>query len=125
MAQRKDNTTEQNKTKVTRESFREALKIFQYIRPYRWYFILGMVLLALSSLVFMSFPYLIGKMINIAEGESNELGLNLNQMGLLLLVILLIQGFVSYFRVIMFANVSERGIADVRKALYQRMISLP
>ena len=42
-----------------------------------------------------------------------------------MIAVLFAQGFVSYTRVILFANVSEKGIADIRKSLYQRMISLP
>jgi ABC-type multidrug transport system fused ATPase/permease subunit len=38
---------------------------------------------------------------------------------------LIAQGFISYFRIFLFAIVSEKGMADVRKALYQKLISLP
>jgi len=112
------------KVKVTRENFKEALKIFEFIRPYKWSFIIGMFLLFLSSMVFMIFPYMIGLMVDTAQGKS-AYGLSLKQIGFVLVAVLFVQGFVSYTRVILFANVSEKGIADIRKSLYQRMISLP
>jgi ABC-type multidrug transport system fused ATPase/permease subunit len=112
------------KVKVTRESFREALKIFEYIRPYRWMLVAGMILLFLSSMVFMLFPYLMGQMVDIAQGAS-KLNLTLGSMGWVLLVVLVVQGLVSYTRVILFARVSEKGIADIRKALYEKLVSLP
>ena len=125
MARRRyDNLEDLPKPKVDRESFREAIKIFKYIRPYRWHFVGGLILLFLSSMVFMVFPYLIGEMVDIAQGNS-DYDFSLQDVGLILLVILLIQGGISYARVMMFANVSERGTADIRKALYQRMVSLP
>ncbi len=110
---------------ITREKFREALGIFEYIRPYRWSLIGGLILLFLSSLVFMVFPYLMGKMIDIAQGQEVFNGMDLKDMALVLIGVLLAQGFVSYTRVMLFARVSERGIADVRKALYQKLVSLP
>ena len=114
----------ETRPKVSREQLRDALKIFSFVRPYRWSLIIGMVLLALSSLVFMVFPYLIGEMVDTANG-AGELGLSIPQLGLVLLVILVAQSVVSYFRVLLFARVSELGIADVRKAVFGRLISLP
>ncbi len=115
---------EKKKMTVSREKLQEALRIFKYIRPYRWYFIFGLVLLALSSLTFLGLLTLPGEMVNVAQGKG-KWGLTLSQMGLLLLGILIIQGFVSFFRVILFAIVSEKGIADIRKDVFAKVISLP
>ncbi len=115
---------EKKKIKVSKEQFRDALKIFEFVRPYKWQLIIGMVLLFLSSLVFMVFPYLAGEMVDIAQGNSKH-DLTLKNMGFILFGILAIQGIVSYSRVILFAHASERGIADVRNAVYQRMLTLP
>ena len=82
------------------------------------------MLLFVSSLVFMVFPKLIGELVDIAQGNS-KFDFSLREMGFGLLGILLFQGVVSYARVLLFANVSEKGTADVRKALYQKLISLP
>lgn len=103
---------------------KEALKIFRFVRPYRWKLIIGLVLLFVSSMVFMIFPFLSGELINIAQGKS-KYGYTLPQVGYFLMIVLVAQGFVSYFRVQLFAVVSEKGIADVRKALYSKIITLP
>lgn len=110
--------------KINSERLREAVQIFAFVRPYRWHLISGLFLLFLSSLVFMVFPFLSGQMIDIAQGKS-EFNYTLKDVGWVLLGILLIQGFVSYTRVQLFAVVSEKGIADVRRALYEKMLSLP
>ncbi|MFT5764721.1 MAG: ATP-binding cassette subfamily B protein [Saprospiraceae bacterium] len=112
------------KKKVDKESLQDALRIFEYIRPYRWYLYLGLGLLFLSSMVFMIFPFMIGKMLDIANGESFY-GLDLNDILKILVVVLVVQGFVSYARVVLFSIAAENGIADVRKALYEKLISLP
>ncbi|MEM9918137.1 MAG: ABC transporter transmembrane domain-containing protein [Bacteroidota bacterium] len=100
------------------------MKIFVFVKPYRGQIIIGLLLLFISSLVFMVFPYMAGQMVDIAQGES-EFGWTLKDVGWLLLAVLLIQGLVSYSRVMLFAHASEKGIADVRRALYEKMVSLP
>lgn len=104
--------------------FRDAARIFRFMSPYRWHFIIGMLLLFFSSMVFMLFPYLAGEMTDTAIGESKH-GLHLNQIAAIMGVILVVQGFVSYWRIYLFAIVSEKGMADVRKAVYRKLISLP
>lgn len=116
---------ESTRPKLTRESFREAIKIFAFIRPYRWKFIFGLVLLFLSSTIFMVFPYTVGLMLDVAQGKTVMANLSLPKIALGLVIVLSFQGIVSYLRVMMFAEVSEKGTADIRKALYQRLISLP
>jgi ATP-binding cassette subfamily B protein len=124
----KDNTTSNPSTpeskKLNFAQLRKALKIFEFVQPYRWRIIVGLVLLFVSSMVFMVFPFLSGELINIAQGKS-KYPFNLQQVGYLLFAVLVGQGFVSYYRVQLFATVSERGIADVRKALYSKIITLP
>ncbi|MCF8279970.1 MAG: ATP-binding cassette domain-containing protein [Bacteroidales bacterium] len=110
--------------KLNLDQLRSALKIFEFVRPYRWRLVVGLVLLFISSMVFMVFPFLSGELINIAQGKSNY-SLSLEQVGIFLVIVLVAQGFVSYYRVQLFAAVSERGIADVRKALYAKIITMP
>jgi len=110
--------------KLSRESLREAVKIFEYIRPYKWQFFFGLFLLFLGSTVFLVFPKIIGEMLDVAQGKVTT-DLDLNEIGIWLIGILVFQGIVSYLRVMMFAQVSEKGTADIRVALYKRLISLP
>ncbi len=112
------------KVKLTRESFREGLKIFEFIRPYRWSFIMGLVVIFLSSLSFMFFLYLPGEMVDIVQGKSRH-GWTLNYIGMMLFAQFVVQGVLSYARVMLFAKVSERGLADLRLSLYRKLMSLP
>ena len=115
---------ESARPKLTRESLREAIKIFEYIRPYKVQFIFGLFLLFLGSTVFLIFPKIIGQMLDVAQGKVTE-NIDLKKIGGWLIAILVFQGIVSYLRVMMFAQVSEKGTADIRVALYKRLISLP
>jgi ATP-binding cassette subfamily B protein len=124
MARQQSEEQEEQKKRPSREQFSEAIKIFKYIRPYRAQFITGMVLLFVGSLIFMAFPQLFRDMVDTANGEG-QYGFDLEQLGFVLLILIGVQGFSSYARVMLFAKVSEYGIADVRKALYDKVITLP
>lgn len=124
MARRNQDLADTPKVKVTQESFREAIKSLDFIRPYRWSLFGGMVLLFLTSMIFMIMPWLIGQMVDVAQGKS-EHAYTLKDIGWGLIVLLVAQGFISYTKVILFANVSEKGTADLRRALYKKMTSLP
>ncbi|MDX1667337.1 MAG: ABC transporter transmembrane domain-containing protein, partial [Saprospiraceae bacterium] len=115
-------TEEKGRVKINWERLRKTSRIFHFIRPYKWSFIFGMILLSASSLLFMVFPGAAGEMANTANGEP-KFDFTLRQYGLFFLVLLFFQGSFSYLRTVLFAQVSERGMADVRKALYQRLIS--
>lgn len=119
---RKSTNREARKRKVRWEELRRAGRIFRFIRPYKWAFIGGMLLLSSSSLVFMLFPGAAGEMANAASGQS-RFDFTLREYGLFFLVLLIVQGVFSYGRTILFAIVSEKGMADVRTALYNKMIT--
>ncbi len=124
MSRRKSGADDAPKVRLTREKLAAAAKIFRFIRPYRFAFGFGLVLLFVSSITFMVFPYLSGLMVDIASGEK-EMPYSLVDVGWILALILVVQGAVSYFRIYLFSIVSEKGIADVRRALYEKLISMP
>ncbi len=136
MARRRwDDNDETPKPKLTRETIKASLEIFQFVKPYRWSFWVGMVLLFLSTSTFMIFPFLSGRIVDIAQGKTDfviNLGartinysMTLSDIGWIMAIVLVVQGVISYFRVTLFANVSEKGIADVRQAVYKKLVSLP
>ena len=94
------------------------------MRPYRWYFIFGMLCLSLSSVMFMLFPAAAREMANTAAGKS-KYNYTINQYGLFFIVLLVAQGILSYGRSIALAVVSERGVSQVRQDLYAAMITQP
>lgn len=114
----------QKKTKISKESFSNFLGIFRYIRPYMTYFIVGMIMLVLGSVIFMAIPGLASEMANAASGKA-RFPITVNQYAMILAVVVFVQGLLSYGRVVCFANVSERGMAAVRKDLYEKIICQP
>ncbi len=112
------------KSKITKAGLRSTLSIFKYIKPYLGYFVGGMLFLVLGSLIFMIFPGAAGEMANLATGQDKyDLGLKVSDFWWVFLLILASQGLLSYFRTVFFAIVSEKGMADLRKDLYNKIIS--
>lgn len=112
------------KVKLTKENLSKSLQLFKYVLPYKWAFIMGMVMLTLGSLIFVGIMKVPGEIFNVIENNS-RFDISLNQLFLVLTVLLVLQAVFSFFRVQLFAIVSEKSIASVRQDLYERLISLP
>ncbi len=117
------NKSTANNKKLSKDSLQRALKIFRYVLPYKWYFIGGMISLSLGSLLFLAIMKVPGEIFNLISGESS-LGIGLNTLFLFLIGLLVFQGILSYFRVQLFAVVSEKSMALLRSDLYEKLITL-
>ncbi|MFS0489063.1 ABC transporter ATP-binding protein [Leadbetterella byssophila] len=102
--------------------FKETLKLFKFLVPYKAQYAVGIVMLILSTLTTLTFPVLVGEMTKVLERKSE---FSLNEVALIFACILLAQGIFSYFRVLYFSRVSEKATADIRTLLYKKMISSP
>ena len=111
-----------DKVKVDKQGLNKAAKIFRFVIPYKWTFILGMTFLLLSNATTMSFPLLIGEMTKVIEGKS---AYHINEVTLFFFGILILQAILSFFRIYTFAQVSEKAMRDVRQTLYAKIITLP
>ena len=81
------------------------------------FFLLG------SSIASLAFPKLLGELVN--SGNIGNLSNDINRIGLLLVATLLIQSVFSYFRVVLFVNVTEKTLASLRQNTYNHLIKLP
>lgn len=115
---------EEDKKKVTRESFGEMMAIFRFIKPYRLQFILGLVFLVLSTSTTFLFLNYLKELIDPAVEQVDNYTDILDNVALILAAILLGQAFFSFMRIYLFARVTENSMADVRLALYRKLISL-
>ncbi len=114
--------TETKNRKLSRSSFSQLLKLYKYIEPFKWEFGLGMLLLFASSLPSVAFPYLMGKLFGAGE---NKLYDEITFYALVLVGMLFGQAIFSYFRVVLFVNVTEKTLASLRQATYNHLIKLP
>lgn len=125
MAKRRGTALEEHeKRKLNKQNLSKLGGIFKFVWPYRFSFFMGMLFLLFSSLTLLTFPFVAGKLIDTASGES-WLVEDINLIALMLVGILLIQSIFSFFRVWLFAKVNERSMRDIRKALYSQLVQLP
>ena len=115
------------KIKLTRESLGKATRIFKFIGPHKWKFILGLFFLAGTGAVALIFPKLMGDLMGlVGKNESDDLLLaKANEVGIKLLILFSFQAMCSFFRVLLFVNVTENMVAGIRRATYDRLIRMP
>ncbi|HWK56548.1 MAG TPA: ABC transporter transmembrane domain-containing protein [Parapedobacter sp.] len=115
------------KPKLTKTTLKKAGKLLTYLKPYRGKFIVGMVFLFLSSLTALTFPALLGAMIDAAQDKQSYYWLpaDIRTIGAISFVILFVQSLVSFFRIRLFVEVAEKSLADIRRDSYHNLITLP
>ena len=114
----------EEKRKLNKQNLSKLGGIFSFLLPYKWTFFLGLVFLLFSSLTLLTFPFVAGKLIDTAQGKS-WIGSDVNSIAWILIAILAIQSIFSFFRVWLFALVSERSMRDIRLSLYSKLVRLP
>lgn len=114
--------SEKRKPAFTRKNLKNAVRIFQFLKPHKLEFGVGLVFLLLTSLASLAFPKFLG---DLVDSASSELVSKINEVALILLIILVLQAVFSYFRIVIFVNVTEKMLAALRQATYQHLIRLP
>ena len=130
------------KVKISKESIKEILFVFKYLKPYNSYFIGGLIFISLSAISTLAFPFLMGKMIDSVSNKNistsltqiNQLGImdhlkadnwSLNMVLLLIFIQLGVQTIFSFMRVYLLTKAGTNATADLRRNLYAQLISLP
>lgn len=114
---------DKEKIKISKDTVKKAMKIFTYMKPYRTTYFIGLIFLILSSSVGLIFPLFIGELVDASNTESTLD--NINQIGINLLILFIGQSIFSYFRIVLFVNVTEKTLASLRRSIYSHLIKLP
>ncbi len=109
--------------KNSSSGLRELLKLYRFLKPYRWIFMTGLFFLIISSAASLMFPKYLGNMVDIANRGS--LPADISRIGLILLVIVVIQAIFAYLRTRIFVYVTEKTLASIRQHIYNHLIKLP
>lgn len=86
-----------------------------------------MFFLIVSSLTMLTFPALLGAMIDAAQGRQTYEWLpnSIITIGGISFFILFIQSFISFFRIRLFVEIAEKALANIRRDSYNKLITLP
>jgi len=110
------------KKKITQEGIKRLYRLFRFIGPQKYTFIAGLAFLVLSSLITLIFPMLIGELLDSATKGTLD---KINQLGLILIIVFLVNAVFSYFRIYLFAVVTQKTLALLRQTTYNHLIKLP
>ena len=128
MARKNKDTDDLPKVKLNKENLKKATRIFKFIGPHKWKFFIGMVFLALTGATALIFPKLMGQLMGVA-GNSKSVSADLiskaNEVGIQMLILFAAQAVFSFFRVVLFVNVTENMLASLRQATYGQLIKMP
>ncbi|MDY0103686.1 MAG: ABC transporter transmembrane domain-containing protein [Lentimicrobium sp.] len=116
-------TDETLKRKITLPGLKKLFKLYHYIKPYRWTYALGLLFLLGSSGASLIFPKLLGELVDY--GNKGQLAQEINRIALILIVVLIAQSVFSYFRIVLFVNVAEKTLADLRQSTFNHLVRLP
>lgn len=123
----------EEKVKITKQTLKNAKGIFGYLKPYGFVFFIGWIFLVLSTSAGFAFPYLMGQLLGGTSTDSVSMGdaisninlTNINQVAFMLLILFIAQSVFSFFRVILFTNVTENALRDMRNDAFQKLIYMP
>jgi ABC transporter fused permease/ATP-binding protein len=113
------------KPKVTMANLKETLLIFSFVKPYLGKFIAGLFFVLLSSMTTMAFPYLLKQLINSASGTAAAGVGSPNSIVSWMFAVLVVQMLFSFMRIYLFTSVGEHAVADMRRDIYRKMITMP
>ena len=109
------------KAKINKASLKKALRLASFLKPYRVRFALGLLFLLLTSATAIVFPKLMGLLVD--SGDISKA--RINQLGLMLLLVFAGQAVFSYFRVVLFVQVTENMLAALRQSAYAHLVRMP
>lgn len=113
----------EGKLKATGSGLKDLGKLYRFLKPYVWLFILGMFCLLMSTGASLMFPKLLGDMVDL--GTKGRMMEEITRTGLILMAILVAQALFGYTRTRLFVVVTEKTLASIRQHIYNHLIKLP
>ena len=110
------------KAKINSSSLSKALLIFKYANNHKWKFYIGLIFLLMTGCTALAFPKLMGMLVDCVKNKDTS---EANAIALILVGILFLQSFFSFFRLSLFVNFTEHTLANIRLALYSNLVKLP
>jgi ABC-type multidrug transport system fused ATPase/permease subunit len=123
---------EVKRPKLNKDSIRKAKGIFQYLRPYALLYFVGWLFLVLSTSAGLVFPYLMGKLLGSTVSPSDVATptgfltlTSVTSVATALFILFGVQALFSFFRVVIFNNVTENSLRDLRNDAFSKLVFMP
>ena len=109
------------KKPITWSALKQMSRMYVHVKPYRGEFLVGLLMLLLSSGSNLAFPKYLGELVDAAQTNPSAI----DGIALTLVAILLAQSVFSFGRIFFFERVAQRSLASLRSAMYNHLVSLP
>ena len=121
-------TDELPKAKLNLANLKKSLRLFRYLGQQKWKFVVGMFFLVGTAAVGLLFPLKSGSLFGFL-GKTNQpteiVTSQLQDLGLILLLILVIQSVFSFGRTYFFSQVTENILKGVRDDVFKKIVQMP
>ena len=127
---RERNNRSGERVRVSKESWKNSIQIFRYLKPYRALYIIGLLCLLVSTSTSLLFPNYLGDLLG-ADASKKQIDFslmdnnNINALFIVLMILFSIQAIFGFFRIYIFGVVSESAIRDIRKNAFSKLINMP
>ncbi|MDP4953062.1 MAG: ABC transporter ATP-binding protein/permease [Flavobacteriales bacterium] len=136
MSKKDKDENKSKKARLSKESFKSALRILSYLKPHRFAFFIGIVIITISSALTLLVTRLWGQLGGVGTQSPQEEKIqeyfnveidmhDLKSIALLIFIVLLVQAVMSFGRVYMFADITEKIMLKLRKDTYTRLVRMP
>ena len=116
------------KAKFSIKNLKKSLRLFKYLDKSKWLLVLGMFFVLSTAIVGLYFPIMAGKMFGYLGKTNMAPDLFKNSVsgtGIELLILLVIQGAVSFGRVYTFSIVTENILKSIRTETFNKLVQMP
>jgi ABC-type multidrug transport system fused ATPase/permease subunit len=123
----------EKRVKLTKEGIEKAKGIFAYLKPYMGIYLIGWVFLILGSILGLGFPVLMGQLLGSgSESASTMQGVlekvsldDINALAVGLFILFGFQALLGFLRIVIFTNVTENTLRDIRRDAFKRLLYMP
>lgn len=125
------NRKKREKIELSKDAYKKARRFFKFLKPYRATYSIGWIFLVLSSVTSMLFPLLMGQLLGANETDKPIIELpnvDLQDINIILLVMFTVfgaQAIFSFFRILIFNNVTERVLRDLKQKAFGKLVNMP
>ncbi len=109
------------KKPITWSALTQMARMYVHVKPYRGEFLIGLLMLLLSSGSNLAFPKYLGELVDAAQSDPSAI----DGIALTLVALLVAQSLFSFGRIFFFERVAQRSLASLRAAMYNHLVSLP
>lgn len=106
----------------SKEATKKALRVFQFIKPFKVPFIFGLFVLLLSTVATLAFPKILGNLMDAVKSSSDREVVYFIR---IIIGLFFVIGVAAFLRIYLFGIVAHKSLALLKNKTYEHLISSP